>query len=159
MPARESWAGWCTRILDNSISGKIAKQVFEAMWEGEGSADEIIDARGLKQVSDSTASWRRWSTPSLRTASRQVTQYLAADEAKRKKVAGLLRGPGDETVPGPGQPADGQRVAGEETERPGALICYIENRSIRRMRKDKEKVLDEVWTEDHVRSFLECPLT
>ena len=40
--------GLIRRILDNSISGKIAKQVFEAMWQGEGSADAIIEARGLQ---------------------------------------------------------------------------------------------------------------
>ena len=44
-----------TRIADNTISGKIAKEVFDAMWQGEGSADEIIDARGLKQITDSSA--------------------------------------------------------------------------------------------------------
>jgi aspartyl-tRNA(Asn)/glutamyl-tRNA(Gln) amidotransferase subunit B len=43
------------RIGDKTISGKIAKQVFEAMWRGEGSADEIIDAKGLKQITDSGA--------------------------------------------------------------------------------------------------------
>ncbi len=43
------------RITDGSISGKIAKDVFEAMWSGEGSADEIIEARGLKQISDDSA--------------------------------------------------------------------------------------------------------
>ena len=43
------------RIHDNTISGKIAKDVFEAMWEGEGSADEIIEARGLKQITDTGA--------------------------------------------------------------------------------------------------------
>ena len=43
------------RIEDGTISGKIAKQVFEAMWQGEGSADEIIDKQGLKQISDSSA--------------------------------------------------------------------------------------------------------
>ncbi len=43
------------RILDNTISGKIAKDVFEAMWNGEGTADEIIEARGLKQITDSSA--------------------------------------------------------------------------------------------------------
>ncbi|WP_428240225.1 Asp-tRNA(Asn)/Glu-tRNA(Gln) amidotransferase subunit GatB [Gynuella sp.] len=48
-------AGLLQRILDNTISGKIAKTVFEAMWNGEGSADEIIDSKGLKQVSDSGA--------------------------------------------------------------------------------------------------------
>lgn len=42
------------RITDQTISGKIAKIVFEAMWQGEGSADTIIEARGLKQVTDSS---------------------------------------------------------------------------------------------------------
>ncbi len=45
--------GLLDRIADNTISGKIAKEVFEAMWSGEGSADEIIDAKGLKQITDS----------------------------------------------------------------------------------------------------------
>jgi aspartyl-tRNA(Asn)/glutamyl-tRNA(Gln) amidotransferase subunit B len=48
-------AGLVTRIHDNTISGKIAKQVFEAMWAGEGSADEVIEARGLKQITDASA--------------------------------------------------------------------------------------------------------
>jgi len=43
------------RIVDNTISGKIAKEVFEAMWAGEGSADEIIEAKGLKQITDASA--------------------------------------------------------------------------------------------------------
>ncbi|HIQ40672.1 MAG TPA: Asp-tRNA(Asn)/Glu-tRNA(Gln) amidotransferase subunit GatB, partial [Sulfurivirga caldicuralii] len=43
------------RIVDNTISGKIAKEVFEAMWDGEGSADEIIEAKGLKQITDASA--------------------------------------------------------------------------------------------------------
>lgn len=43
------------RIQDNTVSNKIAKTVFEAMFRGEGSADEIIEAQGLKQVSDSGA--------------------------------------------------------------------------------------------------------
>lgn len=43
------------RIADNTISGKIAKTVFEAMWAGEGSADHIIEAKGLKQVTDTGA--------------------------------------------------------------------------------------------------------
>ena len=43
------------RIADNTISGKIAKEVFEAMWAGEGTADEIIEARGLKQITDISA--------------------------------------------------------------------------------------------------------
>ncbi|NNE62760.1 MAG: Asp-tRNA(Asn)/Glu-tRNA(Gln) amidotransferase subunit GatB [Gammaproteobacteria bacterium] len=51
----EMLAGMIKRIADNTISGKIAKQVFEAMWQGEGIADEIIEARGLKQITDSGA--------------------------------------------------------------------------------------------------------
>jgi aspartyl-tRNA(Asn)/glutamyl-tRNA(Gln) amidotransferase subunit B len=47
--------GMLQRIRDNTLSGKIAKQVFEAMWAGEGDADAIIDAKGLKQITDSSA--------------------------------------------------------------------------------------------------------
>jgi aspartyl-tRNA(Asn)/glutamyl-tRNA(Gln) amidotransferase subunit B len=48
-------AGLLARIRDGSISGKIAKDVFAAMWAGEGDADTIIAARGLKQISDTGA--------------------------------------------------------------------------------------------------------
>ena len=47
--------GLVVRIDDNTISGKIAKEVFEAIWDGEGNADEIIEIRGLKQISDDSA--------------------------------------------------------------------------------------------------------
>ncbi len=46
-------AGLLDRLADDTISGRIAKQVFEAMWTGQGSADEIIEREGLRQVSDS----------------------------------------------------------------------------------------------------------
>ena len=42
-----------TRIQDGTLSGKLAKQVFEGLWEGAGEVDAIIEARGLKQMSDS----------------------------------------------------------------------------------------------------------
>jgi aspartyl-tRNA(Asn)/glutamyl-tRNA(Gln) amidotransferase subunit B len=48
-------AGLLARLLDNTVSGKMAKEVFDAMWASEGSADEIIEKRGLKQISDSGA--------------------------------------------------------------------------------------------------------
>jgi aspartyl-tRNA(Asn)/glutamyl-tRNA(Gln) amidotransferase subunit B len=47
--------GMLARIKDNTISGKIAKQVFEAMWQGDGDADQVIEAKGLKQITDSGA--------------------------------------------------------------------------------------------------------
>ncbi|QBB69285.1 Asp-tRNA(Asn)/Glu-tRNA(Gln) amidotransferase subunit GatB [Pseudolysobacter antarcticus] len=43
------------RVLDGSISGKIAKDVFTAIWNGEGDADAVIEKRGLRQISDSSA--------------------------------------------------------------------------------------------------------
>ncbi len=48
-------AGLLKRIEDNTISGKIGKQVFEQMWCGTESADAIIEAQGLKQITDSGA--------------------------------------------------------------------------------------------------------
>jgi len=51
----DEFAGLISRIHDDTISGKIAKQVFEAMWSGEGTADEVIEAKGLKQITDASA--------------------------------------------------------------------------------------------------------
>ena len=49
-------AGVVKRIADNTISNKIAKDVFEALWSGEGKdADAIIEAKGLKQITDTGA--------------------------------------------------------------------------------------------------------
>jgi len=48
-------AGLLNRIHDNTISGKIAKEVFESMWAEGGSADAIIEAKGLTQITDSSA--------------------------------------------------------------------------------------------------------
>ncbi|MFO1424359.1 MAG: Asp-tRNA(Asn)/Glu-tRNA(Gln) amidotransferase subunit GatB [Candidatus Competibacteraceae bacterium] len=48
-------AGLLRRIQDRTISGKIAKEVFEALWAGEGDADAIIEKRGLKQITDTSA--------------------------------------------------------------------------------------------------------
>ncbi len=47
------FADLLNRIEDDTISGKIAKEVFQAMWAGEGSVDFIIEAKGLKQITDS----------------------------------------------------------------------------------------------------------
>lgn len=47
--------GMLDRISDNTISGKIAKQIFEAMWNGEGDADTLIEKKGLKQITDTDA--------------------------------------------------------------------------------------------------------
>jgi aspartyl-tRNA(Asn)/glutamyl-tRNA(Gln) amidotransferase subunit B len=51
----EGLAGLLARIVDDTISGKIAKEVFEAMWDQGGSADAIIAAKGLRQITDEGA--------------------------------------------------------------------------------------------------------
>ena len=51
----ELLTGLLARIADNTISGKIAKTVFEKMWNNGQTADQVIDAEGLKQVTDTGA--------------------------------------------------------------------------------------------------------
>jgi aspartyl-tRNA(Asn)/glutamyl-tRNA(Gln) amidotransferase subunit B len=51
----ERLAGLVQRIADDTISGKIAKQVFEALWESGDTADAIIEKQGLKQITDTGA--------------------------------------------------------------------------------------------------------
>ena len=43
------------RLADNTLSGKTAKQVFAALWESDGEVDDIIEAQGLKQITDTGA--------------------------------------------------------------------------------------------------------
>ena len=51
----EQLAMLITRIVDNTISNNAAKQVFDALWQGDADVDAIIEAKGLKQMSDSGA--------------------------------------------------------------------------------------------------------
>jgi len=83
--------GLITRIADNTLSSKLAKQVFEALWQGEGSTDEIIAAKGLKQVSDSGA-LEAMVDEVIANNPAQVEQYRAADENKRRKLSGFFVG-------------------------------------------------------------------
>ncbi|TVO76575.1 Asp-tRNA(Asn)/Glu-tRNA(Gln) amidotransferase subunit GatB [Sedimenticola selenatireducens] len=79
------------RIVDNTISGKIAKQVFEAMLAGEGGADQIIEAKGLKQITD-TGAIERVVDEVLAANVDQVENYRNADEKKRPKMLGFFVG-------------------------------------------------------------------
>jgi aspartyl-tRNA(Asn)/glutamyl-tRNA(Gln) amidotransferase subunit B len=75
------------RVEDGTISGKTAKDVFEAMWNGEGKVDEIIKARGLEQISD-TASLEALVVQVLAAHPEQVQQFRAG----RAQVLGFLVG-------------------------------------------------------------------
>ncbi len=83
----DALAGLLARIDDGTISGKIAKDVFEAMWAGEGSADEIIAAHGLKQITDASAIDRIVDAV-IAANPEQVADYRAGKE----KIIGYLVG-------------------------------------------------------------------
>ncbi|MCG8325307.1 MAG: Asp-tRNA(Asn)/Glu-tRNA(Gln) amidotransferase subunit GatB [Thiotrichales bacterium] len=83
--------GMILRIKDNTISGKIAKQVFEAMWQGEGDADQIIEDQGLKQMSDS-GELEKLVDDIIAGNPDQVEQYRASAADKQKKLIGFFVG-------------------------------------------------------------------
>ena len=87
----EQLAGLIIRIADNTISGKMAKQVFEGIWNGEGDADQIIEKRGLKQVSDSGA-LEAMVDEVLANNQAMVDDYINTDADKRKKKLGGFMG-------------------------------------------------------------------
>ncbi len=77
--APDQLAGLLARIADNTISGKIAKTVFEKMWQDARSADEIIEAEGLKQVTD-TGAIEGLVDDVIAAHPEQVAEYLAGKE-------------------------------------------------------------------------------
>lgn len=85
-------AGVIARTKDGTISSKIAKQVFEALWLKEGeSADAVIEAKGLKQVSDSGA-LEAMADEVIANSAKQVENYKNADPDKRPKMLGYFVG-------------------------------------------------------------------
>ena len=91
------------RLEDGTISSKIAKQVFDACWNGEGSPDEIIEKRGLKQVSDS-GELERVVEQILADNADQVDAFRAADEKKQKKMFGFFVGQAMKATQGKANP-------------------------------------------------------
>ncbi|MBU3069747.1 Asp-tRNA(Asn)/Glu-tRNA(Gln) amidotransferase subunit GatB [Aestuariicella sp. G3-2] len=85
-------AGLIARIKDNTISNKIAKQVFEDMWQGEGDADAIIEAKGLKQMSD-TGELEKIVDEVIAANQAMLEDWLASEPDKRKKKMGGFMGP------------------------------------------------------------------
>ena len=79
------------RIRDETISGSIGKQVFEAMWNGEGDADSIIESKGLKQVTD-TGLIASLVDEVISTSPAQVEQYRASPPEKQVKLIGYFVG-------------------------------------------------------------------
>ena len=84
-------AGLVKRIADGTISNKLAKQVFDALWEGEGGVDDIIEKQGLKQVTDSGEIGRLVDEVIAENRA-QVQQYRNAAPEKRGKMIGYFVG-------------------------------------------------------------------
>ncbi|MBX2809178.1 MAG: Asp-tRNA(Asn)/Glu-tRNA(Gln) amidotransferase subunit GatB [Cellvibrionaceae bacterium] len=85
-------AGVIQRIKDGTISSKIAKQVFTTLWSKQGStADEVIDAQGLTQVSDAGALGAMIDALIAKSAP-QVENYRKAAADKRPKMLGYFVG-------------------------------------------------------------------
>ena len=80
-----------SRIDDGTLSSKMAKTVFESLWQNEGDVDTIIEARGLKQVSD-TGELEAMVDELIANSPEQVAQYRAAEPDKQKKLIGYFVG-------------------------------------------------------------------
>ncbi len=97
--------GLLLRIKDGTISGKIAKQVFEAMWNGEGDADAIIDKKGLKQITDSAAI-EKIVRDVLEANPNQVEQYKAG----QAKLLGFFVGQVMKATQGKANPGEVNKI-------------------------------------------------
>ena len=73
-------SGLLKRLADNTISGKIAKEVLEAMWQGEGDADAVVERKGLKQITD-TGTIEKVIDDVIAKNPGQLAQYRAGKEA------------------------------------------------------------------------------
>jgi aspartyl-tRNA(Asn)/glutamyl-tRNA(Gln) amidotransferase subunit B len=93
-------AGLLARIADDTISGKIAKEVFEAMWTEGRAADEIIEAKGLKQITDTSAIER-----AIDEVMAKNPQQLADYRAGKDKLFGFFVGQVMKATQGKANPA------------------------------------------------------
>ena len=78
-----------TRIIDQTVSGKAAKEVFDAMWEGDSDVDAIIAAKGLKQVSNADAIEKMVDSV-IDTNPKSVEEYQAGKEKALNALFGQV---------------------------------------------------------------------
>ena len=78
-----------SRVVDGTLSTKLAKEVFEAVWNGEGSPDVVIEKRGLKQISDSGAI-EKLVDEVLAANARQVQDYRAGKDKAFNSLVGQV---------------------------------------------------------------------
>ncbi|MGH8704923.1 MAG: Asp-tRNA(Asn)/Glu-tRNA(Gln) amidotransferase subunit GatB [Burkholderiales bacterium] len=95
----EALAALVRRVADGTLSGKMAKEVFDAMWAGEGAADAIIERRGLRQITDA-GTIERLVDEVLAANPRQVEDYRAGKEKAFNSLVGqVLKASGGKANP------------------------------------------------------------
>jgi len=97
------------RIKDETISGKIAKDVFDAIWQGQGSADEIIAAKGLQQITN-TVAIGPIVDEIIANNPKQVEQFRAG----REKVLGFFIGQVMQATEGKANPKQVNEIVREK---------------------------------------------
>jgi aspartyl-tRNA(Asn)/glutamyl-tRNA(Gln) amidotransferase subunit B len=85
----ESRARLLRRLADGTLSGKMAREVFEAMWAGEGDADAVIERRGLRQISDAGAI-EKLVDEVLAANEKQVADYRAGKQKAFNALVGQV---------------------------------------------------------------------
>jgi aspartyl-tRNA(Asn)/glutamyl-tRNA(Gln) amidotransferase subunit B len=84
-----SLAALLKRVADGTVSGKTAKEVFDALWAGAGSADEIIEKRGLRQISDA-GEIGKLVDEVLAANAKQVQDYRAGKDKAFNSLVGQV---------------------------------------------------------------------
>lgn len=102
-------AGLIARILDQTISGKIAKDVFDAMWTSQDSADAIIESKGLKQITDPVA-----IAAMVRGVIDQFPEQLAQYKGGRDKLFGFFVGEVMKATKGKANPGQVNQILKDE---------------------------------------------
>ena len=105
----EALNGLLRRIIDGTVSGKTAKEVFEAMWAGEGDPDRIIEERGLQQITD-TAALAEVVERVIADNPKQVDQYRAG----KQKLIGYFVGQVMQATGGKANPAQVNQLLREK---------------------------------------------
>jgi aspartyl-tRNA(Asn)/glutamyl-tRNA(Gln) amidotransferase subunit B len=82
-------AGLLKRVADGTVSGKTAKEVFDAMWAGDGSADRVIEKRGLRQISDA-GEIEKLVDAVLAANAKQVQDYRAGKDKAFNSLVGQV---------------------------------------------------------------------
>jgi len=108
-------AGLLARLADQTISGKLAKQVFEIMWRDGGEADAIIEARGLRQITD-TGALAAAVDAIIAASPEQVAQYRAG----KAKVIGFFVGQVMKATGGKANPAQVNEILRKRLGPPGS---------------------------------------